>query len=116
MKLGEILKDIDFRSEAYDSTLPVDDVVYDSRKATEKTMFVCITGFQADGHSFAVQAYRRGARVFAVEKDVTLPGDAVIIKVASTRRFLALASANLFGRPAEKLNIIDLDKDGRKDD
>lgn len=106
MKLGEILRDIDFKTGFYDSTLFVDDVVYDSRKARENTLFVCIKGFQVDGHSFAAEAYRRGARIFAVEKDITLPGDAVVIKVENTRKLLALASANLFGRPAEKLNII----------
>lgn len=106
MKLGEILRDIDFRSGCYDSTLRVNDVVYDSRKAHGDTLFVCIKGFQVDGHSFAADAYRRGARIFACEKDITLPGDAVILKVENTRRLLALASANLFGRPAEKLNII----------
>ncbi|MBO4452886.1 MAG: UDP-N-acetylmuramoyl-L-alanyl-D-glutamate--2,6-diaminopimelate ligase [Clostridia bacterium] len=106
MKLGEILRDIDFKSGAYDSTLLVNDVVYDSRKASENTVFVCIKGFQVDGHSFAQDAYRRGTRIFAVEHDITLPSDAIIIKVENTRRLLALASANLFGRPAEKLNII----------
>ena len=106
MKLREILHDIDFRCGAYDSALFVKDVVYDSRKADENCIFVCIKGFQVDGHSFAMQAYRRGTRIFAVEKEVTLPSDAVIIKVDNTRRFLALASANLFGRPADKLNII----------
>ena len=106
MKLGEILRDIDFKSGYYDSTLKVDDVVYDSRNAREDTLFVCIKGFQVDGHNFAAEAYRRGARIFACEKDITLPGDAVILKVDNTRRLLALASANLFGRPADKLNII----------
>ena len=106
MKLREFLQDIDFKCGAYDSALKVEDVIYDSRMSRADTMFVCIKGFQVDGHSFAMQAYNRGTRVFAVEKDITLPSDAVIIKVENTRRLLALASANLFGRPADKLNII----------
>ena len=103
MKLSEILNGIEISSD-YDSDLIINDVVYDSRKATENTLFVCISGFQADGHNYAESAYSKGSRVFAVEKDITLPDDAIILKVVNTRKFLALASANLFGRPAEKLN------------
>lgn len=106
MKLGEIVKNIDFTCKEYNSAVLINDVIYDSRKAEANTIFVCITGFQMDGHSFAADAYKKGARVFAVEKDITLPDDAIILKVENTRKFLAVASANLFGSPAEKLNTI----------
>lgn len=105
MKLSEILNGIEISCNYNENTI-INDVVYDSRKATENTIFVCISGFQADGHNYAKSAYEKGSRVFAVEKDVSLPDDALIIKVDNTRKFLALASANLFGRPAEKLNTI----------
>ena len=108
MKLGQIMKNIAFTAEHYDSSVEIADVVYDSRKVTPGALFVCITGFQADGHGFAENAYSRGARVFAVEKDISLPSDSIVLKVENTRILLALASANFFGNPAEKLNIIAL--------
>lgn len=108
MKLGQIMKNIAFTAEHYDNSVEIADVVYDSRKVTPGALFVCITGFQADGHGFAENAYSRGARVFAVEKDISLPSDAIVLKVENTRILLALASANFFGNPAEKLNIIAL--------
>ncbi len=106
MTLGEILKGIHYNSRKFTPELSVEDVVYDSRKAKENTIFVCISGFQNDGHNFAKNAYDLGTRIFAVEKDIELPDDALILKVESTRKFLAVASANLFCRPAEKLNTI----------
>ncbi len=106
MKLYEILDGIACETTNAHGDCEIKDVVYDSRKAGEDTIFVCITGFQVDGHSFAKDAYNRGTRIFAVEKDIDLPSDATVVKVKDTRKFLAKASANYFGRPAEKLNVI----------
>lgn len=106
MKLSEVLRNIDFAGNGYDGSICINDIVYDSRKAEKDTLFVCICGFQRDGHSYAMSAYEKGARVFACEKDVALPDDAVILKVQDTRKFLAVASANLFSSPADSLNTI----------
>ena len=59
-----------------------------------------------DGHSFASDAYKKGTRIFAVEKDISLPSDATVIRVRDTRKFLALASANFFGNPANELETV----------
>ncbi len=106
MKLSELIYGIEYKSENVDLSIDINDIIYDSRKAVSDTLFVCISGFKSDGHSYAQDVYNKGVRVFAVEKEVSLPDDAVILKVENTRKFLALASANLFGRPAEKLNTI----------
>ncbi|MBQ2254096.1 MAG: UDP-N-acetylmuramoyl-L-alanyl-D-glutamate--2,6-diaminopimelate ligase [Clostridia bacterium] len=82
----------------------VEDVVYDTRKEMKaETVFVCIEGFTFDGHDYAMAAYERGVRIFACRKELSLPEDATVIRTEDTRKFLALASANLFGHPAEKL-------------
>lgn len=106
MKLSELLRGIDFSGANYNSEISVNDIIYDSRNAEADTMFVCICGFQLDGHAFAADAYRRGTRVFAAEKELSLPDDATVIHVRDTRKLLALASANLFGNPSTKLHTI----------
>ena len=106
MLLSEILEGITFDLSKPYKDIEISDIIYDSRKACENTIFVCISGFVRDSHDFAQDVYNKGTRVFAVEKDVSLPEDATIIKVEDTRKFLALSSANFFGRPAEKLNTI----------
>lgn len=106
MKLSEILNNIEYSASANFKDCDIADVLYDSRKAAENNLFVCIKGFVRDSHDLAEEVYNKGVRVFAVEKDVKLPDDAIIIKVESTRKFLAVASANLFGNPADKMNTI----------
>lgn len=105
MLLSEVLRDIAV-SGTYNGNIEISDIIYDSRIAKPDTIFVCISGFQTDGHKYVMNAYEKGVRVFAVEKKVELPEDATILYTESTRKFLALASANFFGRPAEKLFTI----------
>ena len=82
-------------------------LVYDSRADMgEKDMFVCLRGARADGHDFARSAYDRGVRMFAAEAELGLPEDASVVLCGSTRKFLALASAALFGFPAERMKVI----------
>ena len=106
MKLGEILKNITFTADNYSSDTEINGICYDSRKAKKGDVFVCIKGYQSDGHKYAKNAYSNGVRVFAVEKVIDLPGDVTIIYVDNTRRFLAQASAAFFGYPADKLKTI----------
>jgi len=108
MKLKEILSGIDIISGNYDNETEIKDIIYDTRSGKEAfgTMFVCIAGFQFDGHSYAKSAYEKGVRVFAAEKEIELPDDASIIYAKSTRKFIALASANFFGNPARELFTI----------
>ena len=86
--------------------MPISDIVYDSRKAKEGVIFVCIVGAVADGHKYAASAYEKGARVFVCEKPISLPSDALVFTVENTRRALASLSACFFDHPEKKLRII----------
>ncbi len=103
MTLSDLLLDIECSIKG-NKDREIRDIVYDTRREFRDGMlFVCITGFRFDGHQYAEEAYHSGVRVFAAEKPLSLPEDATVVQVENTRKFLALASANLFGRPAEKL-------------
>ena len=78
----------------------------DSRKAQEGSFFFCLTGAAVDGHAYARSAYDKGARVFAVERPVELPSDAVVIRFADTREALAHTSAAFYNYPHRRLKII----------
>ncbi|MBQ4556946.1 MAG: UDP-N-acetylmuramoyl-L-alanyl-D-glutamate--2,6-diaminopimelate ligase [Clostridia bacterium] len=83
-------------------------VICDSRQAEEGTLFVCITGFASDGHTYARRAYESGCRVFVVEKAVELPDDAIVIMHPNTRVSLAKLAAAYYDFPAEKLAVVGL--------
>jgi UDP-N-acetylmuramoyl-L-alanyl-D-glutamate--2,6-diaminopimelate ligase len=86
--------------------MPISDIVYDSRKASDGVIFVCIVGAVADGHKYARSAYDKGARVFVCEKPIELPSDALVFQVENTRRALASLSACIFDHPERKLRVI----------
>ena len=86
--------------------MPISDIVYDSRKAADGVIFVCIVGAVADGHKYARSAYDKGARVFVCEKPLELPSDALVFQVENTRRALASLSACIFDHPERKLRVI----------
>lgn len=84
----------------------VTDLVYDSRKVTKGSVFVCISGAVRDGHDFAEEVVEKGAAAIIIEKDIPLPKQATVIRVVDTRVALACMSAAYFGYPAEKLKTI----------
>ena len=86
----------------------VADIVYDSRKVTPGSMFICITGAIQDGHGYAAAAVQAGAGVLMVEKEVELPeeADVTVIRVRDTHYAMAFASAAFFGNPAQEMKII----------
>lgn len=104
MKLQEILQGID--CEEVLQNPDISDIAYDSRKASSGKIFVAIPGEAVDGHKFADSAYQNGCRVFAVERLLPLPDDAIQIKVKSSRKALSRMSANLFGNPSKRLRVI----------
>lgn len=86
--------------------IDVKDIVYDSRKAKEGTIFVCIKGEVTDGHKYAPSAYNLGCRIFIVEDELNLPDDAIVIKSTDTRYDLAQMSCNFFNHPAKEMKIV----------
>ncbi len=84
----------------------IEDIVYDSRKAAPRTVFVALRGYQSDGHNYMGAAYRAGCRVFVCEREADLPADALQITVADTTLALASLSECFFGFPARSLKLI----------
>lgn len=81
-------------------------IAYDSRKVQKGFIFVCLVGFDVDGHKFAISAYKNGCRVFVVEKEIDLPTDSVQILVKNSRVALSKISANFFSHPSRQLKVI----------
>ncbi len=81
-------------------------LVYDSRKVTEGCMFVCIKGAVYDSHEHVEEIAAKGARVIVAEREVEVPEGVTLVRVADSRRALALLSAAYFDHPAEKLRVI----------
>ncbi len=106
MKLDKLLERLQYEVVQGSDGTEVTTLVNDSRKVEAGSVFVCISGAVSDGHRFAADVASKGAAAVVVEKDVEVPSDVTVIKVADTRYALAFMSAAYFGYPADKLKII----------
>ena len=106
--LKDLLAKIEYECIRGTMDREVADIIYDSRKVTPGSMFVCITGAIQDGHGYAAAAVQAGAGVLMVEKEVELPkeADVTVIRVRDTHYAMAFASAAFFGNPAQEMKII----------
>ena len=104
MILSEILKGIQVIECTASPHQEITGISYDSRKVEQGQLFVAISGFQSDGHRFIPMAKDKGAAVILCEKkpEVEIP----YVLVENTRLAMALASANFFGHPAEKMTCV----------
>lgn len=110
MVLAALLEKLEYELVSESEDMQIENVVYDSRKVTEGSLFICIEGGTADGHTFIPDVVKKGAKALIVTKDVSglLPADAdvTVIRVKDSRYALAFVSAAYFGHPAEKLKVI----------
>ena len=108
MKCEELLKELSYKCIRGNIDREITEVVYDSRKISEGSLFICISGYNVDGHSFAGEAAEKKAAAIVVEKDVALPKDSdiTVIKVEDTRYAMAFIAAAYFGHPADRLKVI----------
>ena len=105
---AELLEGLSYRCVRGSLNKRVNEVVYDSRKISRDCLFICICGYNVDGHSFALEAARKGAAALVVQKEVEIPEeyDITVIKVEDTRYAMAFIAAAYFGHPADEMKII----------
>ena len=105
MKVQEIIKDINVLKVVGDLDLNITNIQYDSRLVTEGTLFICIKGFNSDGHDFIQSAIEKGAKAFLVSEDVEIDGY-TFIKVEDTRESMAKVGANFYNYPSKDFDVI----------
>jgi UDP-N-acetylmuramoyl-L-alanyl-D-glutamate--2,6-diaminopimelate ligase len=87
--------------------LEITGVAFDSRQVKPGYLFVCVPGFQVDGHDFAHRAVSNGAVALVVERHVgKVPADIVQIQVDDCRSRLGLFAARFFNYPASRLSTV----------
>lgn len=106
MYLNELIEKLEYTKLQGDLNIPITNLIYDSRKATKGSVFVCISGALTDGHSYINDVVKKGAKALVVERDIDCPEGLTVIKVSDARKALAYMSAAYFGYPADKLTTI----------
>ena len=104
MKLKELIKDIPVLECTADMELEISQIHYDSRKVTEGSLFVAVTGFASDGNRFIPMALSKGASVIVTAKKPE--EDIPYVLVESDRMALALLGCSFFSHPAKSMTMI----------
>ena len=104
MKLKELLNNIPVLECTADPELEIGAVHYDSRKVTEGSLFVAVTGFASDGNRFIPMALSKGAVAVVTAKKPE--GGIPYVLVESDRMALALLGCNFYGHPAKSMTMI----------
>ena len=104
MKLKELLQGIPVLETNADLQMNIEAVAYDSRKVTEGSLFVAITGFASDGNRFIPMALEKGAAVVVTAKKPA--ADVPYVLVENDRYALAMIGTNFYGHPAKSMTMI----------
>ena len=88
--------------------IDVKNIVTDSRKVSQGSLFICLSGSKCDGHEYIDSAVNAGAAVIIAERvrDVCVGGAAAYIMLDNTRKVTALLYNAWYGRPTDSLKII----------
>lgn len=106
MKLIQLLEKLNYTCIQGDLQSDITDLIYDSRKVTDGSCFLCISGTAVDAHTFIPSAIENGAAAIIVEKQVSVPEGITVVQVEDTRYALAMMSAAWFGHPAGRMTTI----------
>jgi UDP-N-acetylmuramoyl-L-alanyl-D-glutamate--2,6-diaminopimelate ligase len=104
MILADLIRNLDCTCTGR-TDIEITDVVYDSRKVTKGSLFICLCGSSVDSHIFAADAAKAGAAAIVAQRPVEVSGASVVM-VKDTRYAMALISAAWFGYPARQMTIV----------
>lgn len=105
MILSELLKDVNVKEMGGAGNMKISGIACDSRKVEPGSLFVCITGFEADGHKYAKAAVQNGAVAVVAEHSLPTVGVPCVV-VDNTRRAMSRIAAAYYGYPFKKFGLI----------
>ena len=104
MKLKELLSCLNVGGNI--PMLEITEITENSRACHPNALFICVEGFRADGHRYAMNAYENGCRAFVSQKKLSLPDDAYVLQVSNTRIALGDLACHFYGNPSHQLAVI----------
>ena len=109
-KLKDILKNINIINHVGDDSVMVSSIEFDSRKATNGSIFVAINGIAVDGHKYIQKAIDLGANSIVYQNKQAIEGIDItnlnLIHVDDSKEALGVIAANFYNNPSSKLKLV----------
>ena len=107
MILSDILNGVDVLDILGNKEIEISEIVFDSRKVIENSLYIAIKGTLADGHQYISSAIEKGAKGIVCEVLPEQKEEGIIyIKVENSSKILGLLASNFYGNPSEKLTLV----------
>lgn len=107
MIITELLKKIPVLEIHGDEAREISELVFDSRKITENSLYIAVRGTVADGHSYIASSVEKGAKAIVCEEFPDILNENVTyIKVKDSSKTLGHLASNFYGNPSQKLKLI----------
>lgn len=107
MQLQKLLQNIPYTNIQGTEQIEINHIVYDSRKVEKGDVFVCISGFQTDGHRYIPMALEKGAVAIVTEREVSdIPQNVTVIQTENNRKTLAQMAVVYYENPTKSLCMI----------
>jgi UDP-N-acetylmuramoyl-L-alanyl-D-glutamate--2,6-diaminopimelate ligase len=126
MKLQDLIAGAGVQAPLVNPKAQISSVVYDSRQATDASLFVAIRGEKTDGNRFIGAALEHGATAIVTEMPppgqrgqtlgaqvqtpeiapAAVPDSVAWLQVPDARKALAIIAANFYDHPADKLQLV----------
>lgn len=106
MLLKQLLEAVEPLTANGNLEINIESICYDSRQAQPGSLFVAVQGYKTDGHQYINNAVASGAVAVVLEKEVTVPSDITVVKVADSRKALALLADKFYKHPSKSLTMV----------
>ena len=105
--LKDILYGVNLVSVTGNTNINIKKIEFDSRKVTNKSLFVAIDGNSEDGNKYIISAIENGAKAIVSESiPKKYENSVTYIQVKNSRESLALISSNFYDNPSGKLKLV----------
>lgn len=105
MNIKDLISVLEITDIINEQDLIIENLAYHSKKVSKNDLFVCVKGYQVDGHKYLKNAFENGC-IAAVVEDFIPEIKIMQIKVKDSRLALALLADKYYNHPSRKMNII----------
>ena len=104
MYLDHLIKNISHTGEADNRNIKA--IIYDSRKVMPGSLFIAINGKNYNGTDFILQAIQNGATAILSKNNDQPTNSIPFINVENPRKAMSKISAQFYGNPSKKMQVI----------